>query len=221
MTKCNVSDDSKILNRFTSLPVLVDLLRRKKLVLTDPLSWEDKNDVELIKKYEVSRTGQKIFVICFCTESESIHFWKSYANGESGCCVEFNRKMLLDSIKNTNQYKDGKIVPGKVQYRTIEYIKRRTKKNNLRIEDYPFTKRQPYGIEEEFRILCWGLPSDQTIELDICLESINKITLSQLMPRDLFESTREHLVEILDNRQKKDLIVQSTIYRNEDWIAKF
>ena len=38
--------EPKKLNRFTTLPVLLDLLKRKRLVLLDPAVWEDKNDSE-------------------------------------------------------------------------------------------------------------------------------------------------------------------------------
>lgn len=40
------------LNRFTTLPVLLDLLQRQKLTLLDPKSWEDKNDSEIILEYK-------------------------------------------------------------------------------------------------------------------------------------------------------------------------
>ena len=38
----------KRLNRYTTLPVLLDMLKRKRLVLLDPASREDKNDSEIL-----------------------------------------------------------------------------------------------------------------------------------------------------------------------------
>jgi hypothetical protein len=37
------------LNRFTTLPVLLDILRRKRLVFSDPKYWEDENDLKLLE----------------------------------------------------------------------------------------------------------------------------------------------------------------------------
>jgi len=41
----------KKLNRFTTLPILLDLLQRKKLTLLDPKPCDDKNDSEVILEY--------------------------------------------------------------------------------------------------------------------------------------------------------------------------
>ncbi len=40
------------LNRYTTLPVLLDLLQRKKLTLLNPEFWEEKNDSEIILEYK-------------------------------------------------------------------------------------------------------------------------------------------------------------------------
>lgn len=39
------------LNRFTTVPFLIDLLRRKKLALLNPSFWKDVNDREITEVY--------------------------------------------------------------------------------------------------------------------------------------------------------------------------
>ena len=53
------------LNRYTSLPILLDMLKRKRLVLLNPEFWEDKNDSEIILEYKKLKMIQNIFALCF------------------------------------------------------------------------------------------------------------------------------------------------------------
>ncbi len=61
------------LNRFTTLPVLLDLLERKKLVLLDPKSWDDKNDTEVILAYKKKAKIENLFALCFVPQPQK-HF---------------------------------------------------------------------------------------------------------------------------------------------------
>jgi len=87
------------LNRFTTLPVLLDFLERKKLVLLDPKSWDDKNDTEVILAYKEKKGIEKLFALCFTHDYETIHHWKTFANGSSGCCIEFDADKLIQIFK--------------------------------------------------------------------------------------------------------------------------
>src|SRR5690349_15189787 len=91
----------KKLNRYTTLPVLLDLLRRKKIVLLDPCAWEDRNDDEIILNYKGRKGIRGLFAVCCGTGDETVHHWKAYANGISGCCIEFNGNKLLKSFQGS------------------------------------------------------------------------------------------------------------------------
>lgn len=52
----------RILNRFTTLPNLLDFLERKKLVLLDPKSWDDRNDTEVIMAYKEKKNIEKFLL---------------------------------------------------------------------------------------------------------------------------------------------------------------
>jgi hypothetical protein len=202
--------DSNKLNRFTSLPVLFDLLSNKRIVLRDSSTWEDKNDVELILEYKRRKQVSKIFAICFANGPETIHLWKAYADGIYGCCIEFDKEKLLKSFPDED--KDERIQKKKVVYRPID--------DNCpyKCDDIPFFKRLPYWIEEEYRIIWAGETEEETKEFEIDLTSITKITLSPRMPACLYYSTKNKL----KNFYKLDCeINHSTILKNDDWITKF
>jgi hypothetical protein len=51
------------LSRYTTLPVLLDLLKRRRLVLLDPKSWEDKNDSGVMLEYRRRKDVPRLFAI--------------------------------------------------------------------------------------------------------------------------------------------------------------
>lgn len=86
--------DKKIirLKRFTTLPVLLDFLQRKKLVLLDPKLWDDRNDSEIILEYKKRKELKNLFAVCFTHGDETVHHWKTFSDGPSGCVIEFDAK---------------------------------------------------------------------------------------------------------------------------------
>jgi hypothetical protein len=201
---------SRKLNRYTTLPVLLDLLRRKKIVLLDPSTWEDRNDAEIILEYKKRKKIPKLFAVCFGIGDETIHHWKTYANGISGCCIEFDEKKLLTSFQGIKEVRWGDVTYKKIN---------EAKENTIKVNRIPFVKRWPYRCENEFRILWEGETSQNTIDIDIDLNSINKITLSQKMPDDVSTSIKELLREEIRDPSRK--INRSTLYENSRWIKAF
>src|SRR5436305_3650415 len=93
------TDEIEKLNRYTTLPVLLDLLKRRRLVLLDPKSWEDKNDSGVMLEYQHRRKAPRLFALCFSWGDETIHQWKAFADGISGCCIEFDAQRLIACVK--------------------------------------------------------------------------------------------------------------------------
>ena len=193
---------SRKLNRYTTLPVLLDLLTRKKLVLLDPNRWEDRSDAELIIEYKKIEHISKLFAICFCIGNETIHAWKAYAEGISGCCIQFDENKLIESLDGNRQ----------IRYHDVMYCK--TKKiysNNIKL--MPFIKRWPYRIEREFRILWEGDIQENRTEIEINLDSISRITVSQDMPTSIKSLIRE-----ICYTNPTIQVNSSTIFRNVKFI---
>jgi len=200
----------KKLNRYTTLPVLLDMLKRKRLVLLDPSSWEDKNDFEILLEYKKRKRIQKLFALCFSYGDETIHHWKTFADGISGCCIQFDPKRLIDLFNHTPGIRCGAVT-----YKKLKDLKDAV----IDIEDIPFTKRWPYRCEEEFRVI-WSGRTDQTgYEIPFNLQMITKVTISQRMPEQVYETIRDYLREVFKRPEQR--INRSTLYQNRIWINKF
>src|ERR1700745_856554 len=91
----------QVLGRYTDLPALIHLLRRKCITFLDPATWDDKNDsyyMELYKENKGLKTG---LALCFSMTSETYHHWRVFAGGASGICIRFKRDELLSCIRNS------------------------------------------------------------------------------------------------------------------------
>jgi len=198
------------LNRFTSLPILLDLLQRQKLVLLDPASWEDKNDTDIILEYKRKANIEKLFALCFTHNSETIHHWKTFSNGPSGCCIEFSPGKLIAVLDKTPGIRHGAVFYKKISEARFP---------EFELSEIPFIKRKPYQFEREYRIIWEGRSGAGFLELDITLDMIRKITFSQQMPPVVFDSVKKMLVQTFPGLKNK--INRSTIYRNERWVNYF
>ena len=201
----------KKLNKFTTLPVLIDLLHRKKITLIDPKLWEDKNDTKGIFEYKKSKHIKNLFALCFSYSDETVHLWKAFSNGPYGCCIEFNYDLLLKEIKKAHPlFKHGPVEYKKLK--DIEYPQKRIHEDKI-----PFIKRWPYRCEEEYRIMVEIIGKKSLFhEVRIPLEVINKITISQHMSQQVFNSIKKYLEKIIGTHEIK--INRSTLYENKRWI---
>jgi len=198
------------LNRYTTLPILLDYLERQRLVLLDPsLTWDDKNDTLIIEEYKKKAEIEKLFALCFSFKSETIHHWKTFANGSSGCCIEFDSRKLIDIFDKTDNIRHG----------IVKYMKiNDSKPATFELDMIPFIKRIPYETEGEYRVI-WEGKSGSIFEIDVPIEAIKRITFSQQMPESVFETIKSLLVKNYSVLSKK--IFRSTIYENKTWIKNF
>ncbi len=201
------------LNRFTTLPVLLDLLQRQKITLLDPKSWEDKNDSEIILEYKRQKKIKNLFAICFSHGDETIHHWKTFSNGPSGCLIEFNAHKLFEIIDAIPNLKHKAVT-----YRKLMDIEK--KDTVLDVNEIPFTKRWPYRCEEEYRIIVENnSDSDFYFDIDIPLDIINRITISQQMPEKVYETIKGYLKGLKGDQKSR--INRSTLFENKRWINRF
>jgi hypothetical protein len=201
--------DIKKLNRFITIPYLIDLLKRQKLTLLNPRFWEDFNDRETMEVYRNSISAGSIYALCMSHDSETVHHWNAFANGTSGCCIEFSPQRLAKFLDRT----DG-VSHGKVDYLSIRNLK------GINPATLPFIKRQPFEPEREYRIVatCTG-EQKSTLEIDIDINTIRRITINNRIPATVYESVKETLLQI--NPDFKPKIYHSTLYNNPVWINHF
>jgi len=210
MTLRNCSRDIKLnkLNRFTYLPILLDILKRKKIFIPNYTSWEDKNDTEILDYYlermkKVDGTVE-LRALCFTYDDETIHHWNYFSSGMSGCCIEFDLDQLTDSFKSVGGFEHGI-----VKYFKINDLE---KGNTPKLSKLPFSKRWPYRVEHEYRFVHKSKKKMTTLEVPIDLESINKITISQKLP----DAVSKTIKQILGN--DVNIVNRSTILKNRKWL---
>lgn len=207
-----VANKIRKLNRFTTLPVLLDLLERQKLTLLDPKLWDDRNDSEVILAYKKKKGIKNLFAVCLSHGDETVHHWKTFSDGTSGCVIEFHAEKLFDIINKIPGVRHGKI-----SYKKLLEIEKQG--GVIDIENMPFTKRWPYRCEEEYRIIVENSSDETFFEIDITLDIIKRITISQQMPQPIYATIKNYLNAL--GRDASSKISRSTLYENKRWINRF
>ena len=197
------------LNRYTSLPVLLDTLTHQRLTLLSPESWEDRNDAYYIERYKQEKNLKTVLALCFTTKRETFHHWKVFSSGSSGVCIEFNKDLLLENFPKNDGFRYGN-----VSYRYIKNVQA----HRPALKDWPFLKRQPFSDEGEFRIVYENKTKvEKTKTIPFQIECIMKISLSPWLP-DSISKTVIDAVKSLNNGNTIR-INRSTLLESAKWRA--
>jgi hypothetical protein len=160
--------------------------------------------------------ANKLLALCLLSEHETIHHWKTFANGIGGCCIEFD-KAKLTKLLSAQQSNGAALRFGSVVYKRLKDV------GDGAIDDcvemLPFIKRWPYRFEREFRVIWEGNTDRYEIEIpDLTL--ITGITLSQIMPKPLFRTIQVYCSDSFGI--PIETINHSTVYENQKrWIGKY
>lgn len=197
----------KYVRRYTELPFLIDYLKTKKLVLLDPMSWDDKNDSYYIEQYAAKKNLQGFAALCLTEAPETYHHWKVFSSGSSGVCIEFLKDDLI-----TYASKHTQLRAEKVEYRKIQELREKPLDDN----ELPFIKRYAFQDEKEFRLF-WGSDTESSrgFRLSVPLTSINRIILSPWLPKTVVDHVKETLKSIPNCKSLK--IYKSSLVENEQW----
>ncbi|HEY3443618.1 MAG TPA: hypothetical protein VGK29_22865 [Paludibaculum sp.] len=195
------------LRRYTTLPAVLDLLKEKRLTLVSPASWPDRNDSFYLELYKKGREAKSVLAVCLSEASETYHHWRIFAQSSDGVCIQFRRDLLLETLGSVRNLLHG----------PVEYIELNRAKPPA-LERLPFLKRYPYRDEKEYRIVSVDLKREvETKSFSIPLESVEKITLSPWLPKNLRNVVGETLCSaagceirvshttLLDNKRWKNL----------------
>ena len=171
----------KVLNRFTSLPILLDMLSRKCITLLEPTSWEDRNDAFYLEKYKEAKNLKTLLAYCFSAKRETFHHWKVFSNGASGVCVEFHPEKLLGSVRDLEGIRIEEV--------DYQYIKKNIKPHQSK---WPFLKRKAFEDEGEWRIIYENKKvREKTKDVPFDVSCIQKITLSPWLLKPIDKTIKE------------------------------
>lgn len=195
------------LNRFTTLPILLDALVHRRLTLLGPETWEDRNDAYYLEEYKSRRRMKTVLALCFSTKRETFHHWKVFSSRNGGVCIEFNGDALVSSIADDRAFRAEE-----VRYRTLNQVESARPK----LRDLPFLKRHAFMDEGEFRILYRHPEVERkTMDLPFELTWVQKVTLSPWMPETVAESVISVIREIEGCADLR--INRSTLVENRRW----
>jgi len=197
----------KFLRRYTNIPSLLYILRKRTITLLDPQTWDDKNDSHYLSVYQQKKSLQSVLALCFTQVSETYHHWRVFAGGSAGICITFEREELLKALK-----KQKGVTAKNVTYLELNKMGRK----KLKMAELPFLKRYPYGDEREFRVIYESASTKHSaLDVPIPLEAIDRITLSPWTPTALADTLKETIREIPGCRLIK--VARSTLISNERW----
>jgi Protein of unknown function (DUF2971) len=173
-TPAKTASSSQFLNRYTSLPIALDVLAKRRITLLSPETWEDRNDAYYLERYRDERKLLTLLAICFSLGRETFHHWRIFSSGSSGVCIEFDKEKLLNSIPKGSSY----------QHRNVTYKwVRELEKKKPELETWPFLKRKPFKDEHEYRIIYESKTENLRAKpIPIDLSAIRKVTLSPWLP---------------------------------------
>jgi len=196
------------LDRYTNLPFLIDILVRKKLTLTNPSFWEDKNDSFFIEKFKVKSNYRTVLAMCFAAKSQTFHHWKVFGKESNGVCIRFNKDKLIPEL----QRNEKNLLIDKVKYRTIATLR----KNPPDTRELPFLKRKAFSDECEFRIIYFDETNTLVYkQIDFSIKCIDAIIFNPWLPNLVKESITKTIRSIKGCQDLK--IVKSDLFDNDSW----
>lgn len=200
----------QLFRRYTDLPSAIDILLNNRLTLLPQTSWDDKNDLFCINEYKKIKSLKTLLSLCMTSFGadengsrikETYHHWSNFSAGGAGVCVQFNKKLLIESI------------PNEFSFKLVKYINSEHSKN-ININDLPFLKRDVFEDENEFRIIYENKEETKNfIHLKINTKTIDSVRISPWMPEALVESTIAALKKIAPTIP----VIQSKLLNFEKW----
>ncbi len=196
------------LKRFTSIGLVINTLRNKRLAFLNPDKWDDRNDAEFMRLYRNRVGGDGLKALCCTDSAETYHHWKDFTHSADGCSIELDRRRLLASIKGDQRYRAD----------AVEYVRL----DEIKISDYgisslPFLKRVGFRPEREYRIIFEGACEEDVHFLDIELAWINRIVVNPWLPPTIFESLSATLRDISGDAKLR--VVASKLTNSQAWLS--
>jgi len=197
------------LNRYTSLPIFVDIIDKQAITLLSPKTWEDRNDSFYLEEYQNRKALKTLLALCFSTKSETFHHWKIFAGESAGVCIQFDKDKLLGGLRESDGFRSRA-----VDYKLIREVKSPAPK----IEDWPFLKRKPFKDEGEFRItyerhdVC-----EKTKQVPIKTDFILSVTLCPWLPESVANSVKKMIKSLPGCNRLR--VSRSTLLETANWKA--
>ena len=200
-------ENDAILRRYTTLPVLIDMLVRKEITIMGYAHWVDANDRQALELYRQALHFGFVGAMCLTMAPETFHHWQIFAQGESGVCVVFDRKRLEAHLAGRSNF-----IPRKVEYVQLSEI---GSVDATDIHRLPFLKRFGFRDEREYRLLGFSPEKQDSMSIPLTPDLIQRVTLSPATHPNIVASLK---VLLRSMPLWHDLRVgRSSLTSNETW----
>ncbi len=194
------------LRRYTDLPALFYMLRRRKITLLNPASWDDRNDSYYLDLYKERKGLGAVLALCFTEVGETYHHWRVFSPGTSGVCIRFDKEILVEHMCR----RIGMHV-GPTQYKMMDHVRQKPPS----LEDLPFLKRYAFRDEREFRLIYESKKTISVKDFSIPIESIDRISLSPWVNDSLADAIWETIRGL--SGCEGLTVGQSSLINNNEW----
>ncbi|MEL6921122.1 MAG: hypothetical protein AAFO77_08855 [Pseudomonadota bacterium] len=201
----------KWLKKYTETRFVRDILKHKQLHLGDPTKWDDKNDCEALRIYSEGKNLKfPTLAICLTQAPDRFHFWHIFGKREFGVCLWFCKKTLTADIKA-----DSTLFSNEVRYpNEIDLDK-------TKLDQAPFTKREQYKDEREFRVIRILRPSGvEPDKLAFSAASLKKIYLNPWLSSKEVETQKLDLERYLTGDLEHVEVKQNRCLQRKKWIVR-
>jgi hypothetical protein len=106
-----------VIKRYTSIPGVIDTLRRHQISLLDPQSWDDKNDSYFMRLYKEHCGAKGLYAMCAAMCPETYHHWRVFTGtGYGGACIVLRRNLLEVYLEDIKMPEGERVRFGEVEY---------------------------------------------------------------------------------------------------------
>jgi len=200
--------ESDHLRRYTDLPAVLQILSTCQITLLPPITWDDRNDRNLMAAYQQRKGLKTLLALCFAQAPETYHHWKVFTSASSGMCIVFKRPDLITALTGSG------VEYGSVEYLTIAQLRG----GDPQLDRIPYSKRAAYRDEREFRLLYSS--KDEVLQfktVPVPFHAIDRVLINPWLPATLADTLKATLRRI---PKCQDLpVLQSTVIDGPAWKA--
>ncbi|MCM2505495.1 hypothetical protein NDN16_17650 [Aureimonas altamirensis] len=203
------------IRRYTSIPSVIDTLRRRQLSLLDPQYWDDKNDSYFMRLYKEYRGVKGLYAMCAAMCPETYHHWRIFTGtGNGGACIVLRRNLVEAYLRDVKMPTGEKVRFDEVEYLKLPEAKKLGPKDVKRL---PFLKRVGFVDEDEYRIVIESSKDQRgAYQVDCPLEWIERVYLNPWLPESVADSVINTLLELpgcADLDIKHSRLIDSTTWK--------
>jgi len=196
----------KSLFRYTNLASAIDIIRKNRITLLNPNTWEDRGDAFYIEAFARRFGYETVQALCFSAKPQTFHHWKVFTEGTDGVCIEFDRVKVETAIRKI----------GHTQLREVKYLKINEPRTLKEAIELPFVKRKSYQDEGEVRILFASKQKQKKLKtIELPIKAIRRITVSPWLPKTLADGVKLALRKSCSSIPPE--LVRSTMIDSQKW----